>query len=274
LGLRKGELLALRWDDVDLDGGVLHVRQNVQRLPEMGLVFGPPKSNKSRRTIPLPAASAKVLRTHRASQAAEALALGPAWIDSGLVFTSTVGTVIEPRNLNRFFDELITKAGVRRIRFHDLRHTCASLLLAQNVPARVVMEILGHSQLAMTTDLYSHVMPDCSTCGRGRNGPRPRSAELNCVAVSVAVNGPSRASLATQFWLGWLLTRVNTGAPGGVPGGIRTPNLLIRRNSKTSALHNPLSHGETPSAVQQVRRYELTHFDDHRDRTYGGHQEA
>ena len=116
LGLRKGELLALRWEDVDLDGGVLHVRQNVQRLPEMGLVFGPPKSNKSRRTIPLPAASAKVLRTHRANQAAEALALGPAWVDSGLVFTSTVGTVIEPRNLNRFFDELIAKACVRRVR--------------------------------------------------------------------------------------------------------------------------------------------------------------
>jgi integrase len=101
----------------------------------------------------------KVLRTHRANQAAEALALGPAWADSGLVFTSTVGTVIEPRNLNRLFDELITKAGVRRIRFHDLRHTCASLLLAQNVAARVVMKILGHSQLAITTDLYSHVMP-------------------------------------------------------------------------------------------------------------------
>jgi integrase len=113
LGLRKGELLALRWDDVDLEGGLLHVRQNVQRLPEMGLVFGPPKSNKSRRTIPLPAASAKVLRTHRANQAAEALALGPAWVDSGLVFTSTVGTVIEPRNVNRFFDELIAKARVR-----------------------------------------------------------------------------------------------------------------------------------------------------------------
>ena len=121
LGLRKGELLALRWDDVDLEGGVVHVRQNVQRLPEMGLVFGPPKSNKSRRTIPLPAASAKVLRTNRANQAAEALALGPAWVESGLVFTSAVGTVIEPRNLNRFFDELIAKAGVRRIRFHDLR---------------------------------------------------------------------------------------------------------------------------------------------------------
>jgi integrase len=99
-------------------------------------------------------------RHHRAEHTVEAFALGPAWVDSGLVFTSTVGTVIEPRNLNRFFfDELIAKARVRRIRYHDPRHTCASLLLAQNVPARVVMETLGHSQLAMTTDLYSHVMP-------------------------------------------------------------------------------------------------------------------
>ena len=87
------------------------------------------------------------------------LALGPYWTDIGLVFTSTVGTVLEPRNLSRLFDELVGRAGVRRIRFHDLRHTCASLLLAQGVPARVVMDVLGHSQLAITMDLYSHVMP-------------------------------------------------------------------------------------------------------------------
>lgn len=158
LGLRKGELLALRWSDVDLDQGLVHVRRSVQRLPS-GLVFGPPKSDRSRRTIPLPATSAKILRAHRARQAAEALALGPEWPDLGLVFTSGAGTLVEPRNLSRFFDQLIAAAGVRRIRFHDLRHTCASLLLAQGVPARVVMDVLGHSQLAITTDLYSHVMP-------------------------------------------------------------------------------------------------------------------
>ena len=158
VGVRKGELLALRWLDVDLESGLIHVRQNVQRLPG-GLVFGPPKSAKSRRTIPLPATSMKVLRAHRAGHAAEMLALGPPWVDSGLVFTSSVGTVIEPRNLTRFFDEQIAKAGIRRIRFHDLRHTCASMLLAQGVPARVVMDVLGHSQLAITTDLYSQVMP-------------------------------------------------------------------------------------------------------------------
>lgn len=157
--MRKGELLALRWSDVDLDAGLVHVRQNVQRLPEVGLVFGPPKSSRSRRTIPLPAASIKVLRLHRGRQSAEMLALRPVGADSGLVFTSSVGTVIEPRNLTRSFDEMTARAGVRRIRFHDLRHTCASMLLAQGVPARVVMDVLGHSQLAMTTDLYSHVLP-------------------------------------------------------------------------------------------------------------------
>lgn len=158
LGLRKGELLALRWEDVDLDEGLVHVRRNVQRLPE-GLVFGSPKSARSRRTISLPATSVRVLRAHRARQVAEKLKLGSEWIETGLVFTSEVGTVMEPRNLSRLFDALMLAAGVRRIRFHDLRHTCASLLLAQGVPSRVVMDVLGHSQLAVTTDLYSHVMP-------------------------------------------------------------------------------------------------------------------
>ena len=97
----------------------MHVRQNVQRLPDLGLVYGRPKTARSRRTIPLPARSVKVLRAHRARQAAEVLALGPAWNESGLVFTSSVGTLIEPRNLSRLFDQLIAAAGVRRIRFHD-----------------------------------------------------------------------------------------------------------------------------------------------------------
>ena len=158
----------------------------------MGLVFGPPKSDKSRRTIPLPATSVKILRAHRARQAAEMLALGPAWVDSGLVFTSTVGTVIEPRNLTRFFDEQIAKAGVRRIRFHDLRHTCASMLLAQGVPARVVMDVLGHSQLAITTDLYSHVMP---TALREAADAMDRASgtRMSRVAVSIAVKLPQPA---------------------------------------------------------------------------------
>ena len=113
----------------------------------------------SSRTYPLPGVCLEALQRHRVQQAKDRLSAGEAWTDCGLVFASAKGTVIEPRNLNRLFDELSAQAGLRRLRFHDLRHTCASLLLAQGVQPRVVMEILGHSQLSITTDLYSHVMP-------------------------------------------------------------------------------------------------------------------
>jgi integrase len=160
LGLRKGELLALRWTDVDLEDGSLRVSRTVQRRGSgIGLIEGSPKSARSRRTVPLPAVCLEALQRHRVQQARDRLAAGDGWTDCGLVFASARGTVIEPRNLNRLFDELSAQAGLRRLRFHDLRHTCASLLLAQGVQPRVVMEILGHSQLSITTDLYSHVMP-------------------------------------------------------------------------------------------------------------------
>lgn len=159
LGLRKGELLALRWQDVDLDAGVLRVRATVQRLGKgVGLVTGAPKTARSRRTLPLPRVLIDALREHKAAQDLEREEM-PGWNGYGLVFTTSKGTMIEPRNLNRFLDEAIARAGLRRIRFHDLRHTCASLLLAQGVSPRVVMEVLGHSQMSMTTDLYGHVMP-------------------------------------------------------------------------------------------------------------------
>lgn len=159
LGLRKGELLALRWQDVDLDVGVLRVRATVQRLGKgVGLVTGSPKTTRSRRTLPLPQVLVDALREHRTAQELEREE-ATSWHDAGLVFTTSKGTMIEPRNLNRFLDEAIARAGLRRIRFHDLRHTCASLLLAQGVSPRVVMEVLGHSQMSMTTDLYGHVMP-------------------------------------------------------------------------------------------------------------------
>ena len=159
VGLRKGELAGLRWEDVDLDQGLVHVRQTIQRVYGVGMVTGPPKSARSRRDVPLPVYAGVALKEHRTRQLEERLAMGRYWIDSGLVFTTTIGTGLDPRNLTRVLDELIAAAGVRRIRFHDLRHTCASLLLAQGVPARVVMDVLGHSQFSITMDLYSHVMP-------------------------------------------------------------------------------------------------------------------
>jgi len=159
LGMRRGELLGLRWSDVDLDKRVVHVRHTAQRVYGHGMVFGPPKSARSRRDIPLPAVTVGVLLEHRKRQEAERAVIEPYWQETGLVFTTTIGTVIEPRNLARVLDALVADAGVRRIRLHDMRHTCASLLLAQGVPARVVMEVLGHSQLGITMNLYSHVMP-------------------------------------------------------------------------------------------------------------------
>jgi integrase len=160
LGLRKGELIALRWADVDLDAATVRVTRTTQRLGAgQGLVTGTPKTARGRRTIPLPQVCATALHAHRHAQDADRRAAGDLWVDTGLVFTTTRGGGLEPRNLNRTLDSLIKTAGVPRIRFHDLRHTCASLLLAQGVQPRVVMEILGHSQLAITTDLYSHVMP-------------------------------------------------------------------------------------------------------------------
>ena len=158
VGLRRGEALGLRWCDLDLDAGILRVCQTLQRAGGR-LVLVPPKTERSRRSVPLPTVAVTGLREHRRAMAIEALARGQALDDEGLVFTSTVGTPLEPRNLNRAFDALLGRAGLRHVRLHDLRHTCATLLLAQGVPARVVMEILGHSAIAVTMNTYSHVVP-------------------------------------------------------------------------------------------------------------------
>lgn len=144
---------------VDLDNRILRVRQTLQRVSGEGLIIGEPKTARSRRTILIPKVSVDALRRHRIRQTEERLLAGPRWIETGYVFTTPIGTPAEPRNLNRLFDELIAQAGVTRIRFHDLRHTAASLMLTQGVQPRIVMEVLGHSQLSMTTDLYGHVMP-------------------------------------------------------------------------------------------------------------------
>ncbi len=158
VGLRKGEALGLRWADVDLDAGTIAVRRSLQRAGGR-LQFVEPKSTRSRRTVALPNAAITALRTHRARQLQERLFAGPKWQEQGLVFTTTIGTPLEPRNVTRHFHRTLTRTGLPPKRFHDLRHTCASLLLAQGVHPRVVMEILGHSQIGLTMDTYSHVIP-------------------------------------------------------------------------------------------------------------------
>jgi integrase len=158
LGLRRGEALGLRWQDVDLDAGTLTVRVTLQRVSGK-LQLVEPKTSRSRRTITLPQITIKALRTHKTRQLEERLAAGEQWLETGMIFTSTIGTPLEPRNLNRQFTKLLEQLGLPHMRFHDLRHTCASLLLAQGVHPRVVMETLGHSRISETMDRYSHVIP-------------------------------------------------------------------------------------------------------------------
>lgn len=158
LGLRRSEALGLRWQDIDFEAETLRVRHSLQRI-EGKLQLVEPKSLKSRRTIALPKATLKALKDHRKRQLEERMIAGSNWQDTDFVFTSTIGTPIEPDNLSRWFKPLLKKAGLPNIRFHDLRHTAASLLLVQGVSPRVVMETLGHSQISLTMNTYSHVMP-------------------------------------------------------------------------------------------------------------------
>jgi integrase len=162
LGLRQGEALGLWWDDIDPAAQVLRVRRALQRQRGAGLVFTAPKTARSKRTIPLPDQLVRALEKHKGQQEKERIAAGPLWQGSPCVFTTPIGTPVDPRGDYREFRKLLGRAGVSDVRLHDLRHTAASLLLAQGVPARVVMEILGHSQIALTMNTYSHVAPEVS----------------------------------------------------------------------------------------------------------------
>jgi integrase len=161
VGLRLGESLGLRWQDVNLKKGTISVHQTLQRV-DGKLEFVEPKSERSRRTVTLPALTVATLKRHATRQKKERLRAGGDWVDSGLVFTSTIGTPLDERNVRRDFKSLLTAAKLPKIRIHDLRHTCATLLLVQGVHPKVVQEILGHSQISLTLDTYSHVLPHVS----------------------------------------------------------------------------------------------------------------
>jgi len=160
LGLRQGEALGLPWDAVDLDAGTLRIRQALQRQAGVGLVLVEPKSRAGRRTIALPGPLVDALRQHRTGQLEERMAAGNAWEDHGLVFCQPNGRPIDPRADHRAWRQLLCAAGVRGARLHDARHTAATVMLSLGVPARVAMQVLGHSQISLTLGTYSHVVPE------------------------------------------------------------------------------------------------------------------
>jgi integrase len=161
LGLRQGEALGLRWQDVDLDAGSLHVRSSLQWLSGEGPKLVEPKTRQSRRSLPLTPNLGAQLHAHRQRERLERLAAGEHWQgeDWDLVFTNTRGGPLSKHTLIGQYKKHLERAGLPGMRFHDLRHSCASLLVAQGVHPRIVMEILGHSTITLTMNTYSHVLP-------------------------------------------------------------------------------------------------------------------
>jgi integrase len=158
IGLRQGEALGLHWADINFETGALAVRNSLQRVKGK-LQLVEVKGQKSRRTITLPQVAISALVKHRAGQEQERQFAGDRWQEAGFVFTTMVGTPLDGPTVTHRFQAALKRAGLHRIRFHDLRHTCATLLLAQGVHPRLIMEILGHSQIAITMNLYAHVIP-------------------------------------------------------------------------------------------------------------------
>ena len=160
-GMRRGELLGLKWADVDLENSRVSIRRTLTRADDgKRYTLGDPKNKKSRRTVRLTPQAVEALRRHLTNQMEDIERLGDLYDDQGLVFTTDVGTLINPSNLRqRSFTPLLEHAGLPRITFHDLRHTCASLLFQRNVHPKFVQELLGHASVAITLDTYSHMLP-------------------------------------------------------------------------------------------------------------------
>lgn len=145
-GMRQGELLAAKWVDVDLEAGSIGIQRS--------------KTKQGRRHVSLTGLAVDALKAHRVRQLEERLVAGALWHDSGLIFTSTAGTALHASNLrNRSFSALLVRAGLPKVRFHDLRHSTASLLLSLGIHPKIVSEMLGHSRVGITLDTYSHALP-------------------------------------------------------------------------------------------------------------------
>ncbi len=172
LGLREAEGLGLRWADIDFEKAALSVRYQLQRV-DGKLKLTEPKTDKSRRTICLPNVTLSALTAHKLRQDAERRVAGSRWVETGMVFTTRIGTMLDQRDMLREFYRILSTPDPKdpepdlkkkrkllpRLRYHDLRHSAATLLLAQGVPMKTVQEILGHSNFSTTANVYAHVLP-------------------------------------------------------------------------------------------------------------------
>jgi integrase len=171
LGLRKGEVLGLSWDNVNLDAGELHVSRQLQRVHGR-LLHAETKTEGSSAVLPLPEICVTALRLREKDQGSARATDGDAWDESDLVFTTRYGRPVEPRNFSRSFVGACQRAGVRRIRVHDTRHTCSSLLAELDVHPRIAMQILRHSRIAMTMDVYTKASSSATREALRRLGER------------------------------------------------------------------------------------------------------
>ena len=160
LGARRGEILGLKWDDIDLGQQTLEIRRTLKRRSHHGLVLAEPKTSAGKRKLPLTDELNESLRRHRSRQAADRLAAGEAWQDQDFVFTTTIGTPIEPRNFERHWKALCDEANVPGYNFHTTRHTAATTMLNAGVPLESITKILGHASVATTADLYAQPSAD------------------------------------------------------------------------------------------------------------------
>jgi integrase len=165
MGLRPGELLGLPWTAVDFDAERLRVHQSLKREHNK-LVVGEPKTLRSRRTLDMPGLVVDALKAHHDRQEVEQVDAGASWVETGLVFTTTLGTPIDPSNLRREFDKLTRKAGIGHWHPHELRHSAASLLSAAGVPIEQISDVLGHEGPRTTAAVYRHLVNPSVTAGR------------------------------------------------------------------------------------------------------------
>jgi integrase len=158
-GLRQGELLGLKWSDLDWMSRRIQIQRQVQRRKGDGLVFCEPKSASGRRVIVLGKSTIDKMREYKNNQLKERILLGEKWQDNDLIFPSPIGTPLDPSNVLKAYKDCLKRADLPNLRFHDLRHSAATLMLQQGVNPKIVSERLGHSDISLTLNTYSHVLP-------------------------------------------------------------------------------------------------------------------